>query len=365
MTTRQSRKIDHLRHTLELADGPATTGFADISLLHNCLPEIQLADISLTTDCAGMRLTHPVVINAMTGGAPALTAVNARLAELAARTGSVMAVGSQYAAIKQPEVADSFRIVRQVNPTGLIWGNIGAYASVLEAQRVVDMIEANALQVHLNAAQEISMPEGDTDYSGWLRRIEQLVNELPVPVIVKETGCGMAMEQVGLLASIGVAAIDIGGAGGTNFIAIENSRTNSEQSSDLLQWGIPTAISALEAVEVLPSTIDLIVSGGIRSPLDALKSFAIGASAVGIATPLLRKTEQTGVDAAVNWLENYLMLLRKTLLLLGRRSLCDLRNHPLIIGGSVAHWLEARGISTRKYAQRCQAKERGPCHQEL
>lgn len=365
MTTRQSRKIDHLRHTLELADGPVTTGFADITLLHNCLPELQLADISLETDCAGMRLTHPVVINAMTGGALALTSVNARLAELAVRTGSVMAVGSQYAAVKQPEVADSFRVVRQVNPTGLIWGNIGAYATVTEARQVVDMIQANALQVHLNAAQEISMPEGDADFTGWLRRIEQLVRELPVPVIVKETGCGMAMEQVRLLASVGVAAIDLGGAGGTNFIAIENSRTGFNQSSELLQWGIPTAISALEAMEVLPQNIDLIVSGGVRSPLDALKSFAIGASAVGIATPLLRQTEQAGVDAAVSWLENYLTQLRKTSLLLGRRSLQDLRSHPMVIGGNTAQWLETRGISTEKYARRCQAEEREPCQQEL
>lgn len=364
MTTRQSRKIDHLRHTLELADGPVATGFADLALLHNCLPELRLEDVSLATDCAGMRLTHPVVINAMTGGALALTEVNARLAELAARTGSVMAVGSQYAAVKQPEVADSFRVVRQVNPTGLIWANIGAYATVAEARQVVEMIEANALQVHLNAAQEISMPEGDADFTGWLRRIEQMVKELPVPVIVKETGCGMAMEQIRLLASVGVAAIDVGGAGGTNFIAIENSRTKSDQSVDLLQWGIPTAISALEAMEVLPPTVDLIVSGGIRSPLDALKAFAIGASAVGIATPLLRQTEQAGVDVAVKWLDNYLTLLRKTLLLLGRRDLRDLRSHPLLIGGQVAEWLEARGISSRKYAGRHQVEERGPCQRE-
>jgi isopentenyl-diphosphate delta-isomerase len=365
LTTRQSRKIDHLRHTLELADGPVATGFADLTLLHNCLPELRLDDVSLATDCAGMRLTHPVVINAMTGGALALTEVNARLAELAARTGSVMAVGSQYAAVKQPEVADSFRVVRQVNPSGLIWANIGAYATVAEARQVVEMIEANALQIHLNAAQEISMPEGDVDFTGWLRRIEQIVKELPVPVIVKETGCGMALEQIRLLASIGVAGIDVGGAGGTNFIAIENSRTNSDPSSELLQWGIPAAISALEAMEVLPPTVDLIVSGGIRSPLDALKSFAVGASAVGIATPILRKTEQSGVDAAVKWLENYLTLLRKTLLLLGRKDLRDLRGHPLVIGGFVAQWLEARGISTRKYARRHQAEERGPCHREL
>ena len=120
MTTRQSRKLDHLRHTLELADGPADSGFSDITLIHNCLPELKLDEVSLETDCAGMRLPHPVIINAMTGGAAGLTAVNARLAEVASRTGAVMAVGSQFVALQQPEVAESFLIVRQVNPDGLI-----------------------------------------------------------------------------------------------------------------------------------------------------------------------------------------------------------------------------------------------------
>ena len=357
MTTRQSRKIDHLRHALELADGPAKTGFADITLIHNCLPELKLDAVSLETECAGMRLAHPVIINAMTGGAPGLTAVNARLAEVAARTNSVMAVGSQYVAIQQPEVADSFRVVRQVNPTGLIWGNIGAYADVDQARQVVEMIQADALQVHLNAAQEISMPEGDADFSGWLRRIEVLVRQLPVPVIVKETGCGMGMEQIRLLASVGVAAVDIGGSGGANFIAIETSRTGRDLPADLLHWGIPAAVSALEAVEVLPTEIDLIVSGGVRTPLDALKALAIGAAAVGIATPILRCTEQQDATAAVIWLEQYLKTMKKLALLLGRSSLPDLRNQPLIIGGDVARWIEARGIAIEKYARRCQAKE--------
>lgn len=357
MTTRQSRKLDHLRHTLELADGPAETGFSDITLIHNCLPELKLDEVSLETNCAGMRLSHPLIINAMTGGAHALTAVNARLAEVAARTHSAMAVGSQYVAILQPEVADSFRVVRQVNPNGVIWGNIGAYATVSQAHQVVEMVQANALQVHLNAAHEISMTEGDADFCGWLRQIEQMVRSLPVPVVVKETGCGMSMEQVRMLADIGVAAVDIGGAGGTNFIAIENSRTNQRLSNDLLSWGIPTAISALEARQVLPPAIALIVSGGIRTPLDAVKALAIGAAAVGIATPVLRQTEQAGVTAAVFWVEQYLKTLKKLLLLLGRRSPEDLRHQPMVIGGSVSAWLAARGISIDKYARRNPAGE--------
>jgi isopentenyl-diphosphate delta-isomerase len=350
--TRQSRKIDHLRHTLELSDGPVNTGFSDIRLVHNCLPEIKAEDVSIATKCAGMQLSHPLVINAMTGGAVALTAVNERLAQIAARTNSVMAVGSQYAALEYPQLADSFRIVRQVNPCGLIFANIGAYAELAEAQQVVDMIEANALQIHLNAAQEVSMLEGDTDFSGWLRRIEQIARGLTVPVIVKETGCGMAGEQIRQLASAGVAAIDVGGAGGTNFIAVESSRNQQTIDSEMLGWGIQTAISALEAAEVLPAEVDLIVSGGVRSPLDALKSLALGAVAVGIAAPVLRSCEQQGVDVTVDWIDKYLQSLKKFLLLLGRSSLKDLRDQPVIITGEVGQWLELRGISAARYARR-------------
>lgn len=350
--TRQERKVAHLRHTLELVDGPVNTGFQDIRLIHNCLPEIKADQVSLSTECAGLHFDHPVIINAMTGGAVALTAVNARLAEIAVRTGAVMAVGSQYAALEYPEVAESFRVVRQVNPGGLILANIGAYAELAEAQQVVDMIEANALQIHLNAAQEVSMLEGDDDFSGWLRRIEQLVCGLSVPVIVKETGCGMAGEQVRQLASIGVAAVDVGGSGGTNFIAVESSRHQNKLDSEMLFWGIPTAISAIEAAEALPDGVELIVSGGVRTPLDAIKSLALGAVAVGIATPVLRMSEQQGVEAAVAWLEHYLASIKNSLLLLGHSCVKDLRDQPLIITGEVGQWIELRGISAAKYARR-------------
>ena len=337
---------------MALADGPANTGFADLTLVHNCLPETNGADVSIATTCAGLQLLHPVIINAMTGGAVALTQVNERLAKVAKLTGSVMAVGSQFAALEFPEVAESFRVVRTVNPDGIIWANIGAYAKLDDAQRVVDMIEADALQVHLNAAQEISMQEGDVDFTGWLRRIENMARRLPVPVIVKETGCGMAMEQLRLLSMTGAKAIDIGGTGGTNFIAIETARTGRALSDDLPVWGIPTAISALEAAEVLPSGVDLIISGGVRTPVDGVKSFAVGASAVGIAAPVLRLVEREGVETAAQWIQDYLATLKRCIRMLGKTSIRDVAAHPLVITGFTAQWLEARNISTKKYARR-------------
>ena len=196
------------------------------------------------------------------------------------------------------------------------------------------------------------MSEGDGDFTGWLRRIEQMARQIPVPVIVKETGCGMAGEQILALSDVGVKAIDVGGVGGTNFIAIESVRTDQAIGADLLGWGIPTAVSALEAAEVLPAGVDLIVSGGVRTPVDALKAFSMGAAAVGIAAPLLRRTEREGVEAAVTWLQEYLATLKKSLLLLGRKSISDMSDHPVVITGRVAQWAEAREISVRKYACR-------------
>ena len=196
------------------------------------------------------------------------------------------------------------------------------------------------------------MAEGDGDYTGWLRHIEAMVRHLPVPVIAKETGCGMAMEQVRRLSEVGVRAVDIGGAGGTNFIAIESARTDAPVSGDILTWGIPTAISALEASAVLPPGVDLIVSGGVRTPLEVLKSLAIGASAVGVAAPLLRLSEGRGVEAAVEWLDNYLHSLKKGMLMLGRRTPRELTSHPIVITGQVAQWLAARGVDLEKYGCR-------------
>lgn len=297
-------------------------------------------------------MAHPLVINAMTGGAIALAAVNGRLAEVAARTSSLMAVGSQRAAIEDPAVLDSFRVVRRLNPKGIIWANIGAYAGEDEARRVVEMIEANALQIHLNAAQEIGMPEGDDDFSGWLRQIERIVRVLPVPVVVKETGCGMAGEQIRQLVSVGIAAVDVGGMGGTNFIAIEAARSEKRLPAEMLDWGIPTAVSAFEAMEVLPPEVDLMVSGGIRTALDIVKAMAIGAKAVGLAGPLVRLTEKAGVESAISWIEETLLLLRKYLLLLGKPHFAAARQHPLIIGGETRQWLELRGICPGQYACR-------------
>ncbi|MDR7865359.1 MAG: type 2 isopentenyl-diphosphate Delta-isomerase [Sporomusaceae bacterium] len=348
---RQSRKLDHLKYSLALADGPAANGFADFSLVHNCLPGLAFSAVELTTAVAGIPLRHPVIINAITGGAADVTAVNAQLAELARRTGAAMAVGSQYAALENPAVNESYQVVRSVNPNGVLFANLGAHATPDQAVRAVAMIGADAIQIHLNTAQELAMPEGDRDFSGYLENIAAIVAASPVPVIVKEVGSGVAREQAEALAAAGVRAIDTGGAGGTNFVAIEAARGAAELPADTLAWGIPTAVSAVEVVSVLPATVDLVVSGGIRSPLDAVKALAVGGRAVAIATPAIRLLQEKSLADAVAWFEAFLLEMRRYMLLVGARNIPALAKVPVVITGKSREWLDVRGIDTAGFAK--------------
>ncbi|CUH96238.1 Isopentenyl-diphosphate delta-isomerase [Propionispora sp. 2/2-37] len=352
---RQSRKLDHIKYALTLPDGPVDSGFDDISLIHNCLPELSWQDISLATDVCGIKLSHPILINAITGGAKDVVNVNAGLAEVAKRTNSAMAVGSQFAALEDDSVRESYQIVRQINPDGIVFANVGAYVTAAQARQAVDMVGADALQIHLNTAQELFMAEGDREFKGYLAAIAEVVKHVQVPVIVKEVGCGIAREQAELLQEVGVRAIDVGGAGGTNFIAIEAARSGSSVK-DGLHWGIPTVISAIEVASVLSGKVDLIVSGGVRSAFDVIKALAVGAAAVGIASPLMRQMFTAGTDEAVRWLENVLCLVKQGMLLSGAKDRNGLKEIPFVLSGFSREWLTVRKIDIIQYANR---KRRG------
>lgn len=349
---RQSRKLDHLHYTMELRDGPGNPGFADIRLIHNCLPDISWEQISLNTSLASLQLNHPIIINAITGGAADVTKVNKLLAEFAVRTGSAMAVGSQYSALESREVWESYQIVRRIYPKGIIFANLGAHATPRQAQSAIDMIGANALQIHLNTAQEIMMTEGDRDFRGYLENIAAIASAVSVPVIVKEVGCGIAREAAKQLTLAGIQGIDVGGIGGTNFISIETARSNCIVEEELLEWGIPTVISAFETVSVLPDNVDLIVSGGVRTSLDCVKSLAIGAKAVAIAAPVLRKIDTHTKEVDISWFQDFLHQIKRYMLLIGAKEIDQLATKPLIISGFTREWLSARSISISQYGQR-------------
>ena len=287
----------------------------------------------------------------MTGGGGAeTTELNSQLARISREMNIPMAVGSQMAAIKNPQEIETYTVVRKENPDGIIFANLGSEATVDQAKRAVDMLQADALQIHLNVIQELTMPEGDRDFKGALARIEQLVNTIEVPVIVKETGFGISREAALKLQEINVAAIDVGGFGGTNFAAIENERRHRKLAY-FNDWGIPTAASLIE-VNSAKSNIPVLASGGIQNALDIVKCLAIGASAVGLAGIILKTLVTEGEEATVE--EIGLMKEDLTMLMvsLGANSVQELQRSPLLISGELHHYLTLRGINANTYANR-------------
>ncbi|MBL0387796.1 type 2 isopentenyl-diphosphate Delta-isomerase [Tumebacillus sp. ITR2] len=347
----EQRKLDHVRYALEL-NPSLNNGFSDLRFVHRALPDFDLADVTLATTLGGLSLSSPLLINAMTGGAGRTEEINRGLAEVAKRTGLAMAVGSQRAALKDPSLVRTYSVVREVNPNGIVIGNLGAGASVEDAQLAVDMIGANFLHLHLNAAQELTMPEGDRSFRGICDKIQGVVEGLSVPVIVKEVGNGMSTETYRKLADAGVKTVDVAGMGGTNFVSIENRRRAGLRFTEMEQeWGQTTAEALLEAQPHL-FQFDLIGSGGVQTALDAAKCFALGANAVGIAGAILRPLMEHGVDTAVEIVEHWHEELRVILTLQECTSVLNLRERPLIVRGQTAEWGRLRGIDLERIARR-------------
>lgn len=348
--SRSERKWDHIRYALETGQ-KRSTAFDDVQFIHQSLPNINVSDVTFYQKIGGLSLSSPIFINAMTGGGGEKTyKLNKQLAQVARVAGLAMAVGSQMSALKDKSESYTYEVVRKENPSGVLIANLGSEATPDQAKLAIDMIEANALQVHLNVIQELTMPEGDREFSGALKRIEAIVKNVNVPVIVKEVGFGMCKETVKSLSSIGVSAVDIGGFGGTNFAEIENKRSEKSQAF-FNQWGIPTAISISEASHASKS-ISILGSGGITTSFELAKGIALGASAIGFAGFFLKILVEKGIDALheeISALHDELTIIMTAL---GAKSIQELQNAPLMISGQMHHWLTQRGIDTRTYSQR-------------
>ncbi len=342
--SRQARKLEHLWHAVR--SEPASADFSDIGLVHNCLPETCFDTLDLSTQVAGIALKSPLFINAITGGVEDAEEINRELALAARECGLAFAVGSQMAALEDPLYERTFRVVREACPDGVVFANIGAYADPEMARRAVAMVAADALQVHLNVPQELMMAEGDSDFRGYRERLEDIVLTSEVPVIVKEVGFGVAREQAALFQAMGVAAIDVGGKGGTNFLQIEKRRAHLKTNEDLLEWGIPTAITILEAAAGAPD-LDIIASGGVNTGVLAAKALALGASAVGIAGLAVKILLSEGREVLVQRLRNIEWELKTVMAMTGAASIKDLRAVPVVITGKTREWLAARGITAK------------------
>lgn len=348
--TRAERKLDHIKHALSTGQSKATW-LDNIRFVHQAIPDSCWDSVSLQTQIGELVMGSPFFINAMTGGGGAKTTeLNSQLARISREMNIPMAVGSQMAAIKNTEEIETYAIVRKENPNGLIFANLGSEATVDQAKRAVDMLEANALQIHLNVIQELTMPEGDRDFKGALTRIEQLVNKLHVPVIVKETGFGMSREAAEKLYEINVSAVDVGGFGGTNFAAIENERRHRKLTY-FNDWGIPTAASLIETKRVF-SDRNVFASGGIQDALDIVKCLSLGASAVGLAGVILKRLTIEGEQATIDALKEMNEDLTMLMVSLGASTVQDLQHVPLIISGELHHYLSQRGIDSQLYGNR-------------
>ena len=340
------RKVDHLDLCAEedVEYRGKTTLLEDVELLHDSLPELGWDELDTTTTLLGRTLRAPLLITGMTGGAERARDVNRTLAAVAQELGLAFGVGSQRALLRDPSLARTYH-VRDVAPDILLLGNIGAVQAAAmttaEAADLVGGIGADALCVHLNPGQELIQPEGDRDFRGCVGAIERLVAELAVPVIVKETGCGLSPRTLDRLAAAGVRWVDTSGAGGTTWIGVEALRApaHARNVGDLFwEWGVPTAPAVVWAAE---RGFGVIGSGGLRSGLDAAKVLALGASVAGMALPWLRAAHDGGHDAALAFGEHTVRALRTAMLLTGSATIAELREAPRVVGARLERWLNS------------------------
>ncbi|MFD1018502.1 type 2 isopentenyl-diphosphate Delta-isomerase [Thalassobacillus hwangdonensis] len=338
--SRAERKIDHIRHALSHSKSERSY-FDDIDIVHQSLTAQNWEDLQLKTNVGELNLSSPLFVNAMTGGGGKKTEeINQSLAEAAKRTGIGMAVGSQMSAIKNKEERSTYEVVRKANPDGVIFANVGSEATLDQAKEAVDMIEANALQIHLNTLQELIMPEGDRDFRMRLKHIEAIVQGLHVPVIIKEVGYGVSKETANQLYDLGVRHIDVGGSGGTNFSKVENLRRNDPMIS-FENWGIPTPVSIVEVSKQVPD-VHVIASGGIRNGLDGVKSLLLGADAFGMAGSLLKVMIEEGQEALVSKIEHIHREIKMAMMLLDIDHVKDFNGKPHVIRGDMKNWIDQR-----------------------
>ena len=358
----EKRKQRHIQLSLEEnVQADIGTGFEDIRLIHRALPEIDLEDVSTGVELFGRHLSAPLIISAITGGTEGAKEINATLATAAEELSVGIGVGSQRVALENPSTEHTFSVVRENAPSTLVMGNLGCPQlslgwGVQEARHCVDMIGADALAIHMNPLQEAIQVEGETRYQGILNKVREVVEGIDVPVVMKETGCGVAFETAVKLEDAGVEGLDVSGVGGTSWAAVEYhiAREVDERDQEFLgralwNWGIPTAVSVVETSR--STELKIIASGGIRTGVEMAKAIALGADAVGMARPFLEKAVE-GSDALMEHIKRILLEFRTVMFLVGARDIEELKRVRVIILGRTAEWLRMRGFDPEGYALR-------------
>ncbi len=339
------RKTDHLDLAArgDVGFRERTTLLECVRLVHDALPDCSVSDIDTSLRVFGKTLRAPLLIAAMTGGNPRAEDVNRQLAELAEERGYALGLGSQRAMHKNRATSRSYQ-VRDVAPNIVLLGNVGVVQaramSTEELEDLVGSVGADALCVHLNPAKELIQKDGDRDFRGGTDTLARLVSELSVPVIAKETGCGLSAAVGRKLRAAGVSHVDVSGAGGTSWVGLETLRADAPGrvlGEAFWDWGVPTAASVASMAPLGFETI--FATGGIKSGLDAARALSLGATAAGIARPVLKALDQGGLEGARSFLDGIEAQLRAALLLTGSRDLAALRTCPRIVTGELKDWI--------------------------
>jgi len=348
-----SRKLDHLRITLLMDVEAGDTWMKYVKVIHRAAPEIDMKDVVTEVKVFGKTLRAPLIVTGMTGGNETAAKINATIAEVVEELGLGMGVGSQRVALEHPELAWTFKIAREKAPNALLIANLGAPQllkgyGMSEIQKAIEMIDADAIAIHLNTAQEAFQPEGDVDFAGLINKIADIADKVDKPIIIKETGAGIDYDTALMFRDIGIKAFDVSGSGGTSWVKVEMYRAREKGMEELAQaaewlseWGIPTAAAIAEVRAAAPDAL-VIGSGGIRNGMDAVKALALGSDLVGVALPALRASYK-GKEELKKYLKSMILSIKAAMFLTSSATVDDIKGKVVVLG-PLREWLIERKV---------------------
>ncbi|MCI2414304.1 MAG: type 2 isopentenyl-diphosphate Delta-isomerase [Candidatus Aramenus sp.] len=355
-----NRKVQHVEICLyEDVEGFTSTLLGDVVLVHKAMPGLSFNEVDTSTYFFRKKISAPLMVTGMTGGTQFLGKINQTIAEVAEEVGIPMGVGSQRIAIEKESAAESFKVVRKYAPTIPVVANLGAPQlargyGLKEVEKSVSMIEADAIAIHFNPAQELFQPEGEPEYPmAILEKLRDISKSLSVPIIIKETGTGISMEVASLMSSYGFKNFDVSGQGGTSWVAVEMVRDKAmgnwkaKSASLFADWGVPTGASIVETRYSVPDAF-IVGSGGIRNGLDVAKAIALGADVAGMANPVLKRAME-GKDSLREFFRRTLFELKSAMMLTGSKDVESLKRTSVVIWKGLKEWMESRGISLSTY----------------
>jgi len=336
------RKVEHLFLAEKFYTDESSADFKNIRLLHNALPELKISDIDMSTDFLGTKINLPIYFNAITGGSKQSKSFNIKLSKLANELGIPVSSGSMGVFLRLPETRDTFTVLRENNPKGFVIANVSAKVNALQAQETINLLNADALQIHLNAIQELAMPEGDQEFF-WLDNIKEIISQVNVPVIVKEVGFGLSKNDLDKLSKIGVKYVDISGFGGTDFAKIESARNHEQNLTYLDELSLSTVESLIEST-TYQDKMTILASGGIRTPMDVIKALRMGATSVGMSGLVLHHLQKYSFEETQIFFKDFTKQLRLIMAAIGAKSISDIKKTPIIFDESLTNYAKQRQI---------------------